>query len=590
MPDYSSFHFSPDNDRTILMPIHDKRKKHDREPVSFRGMGRRPFTREGVDPQNPYAPVNLGFFPVETEIGGAKKRYGVYVPKTMTSKGFAILFFLPSGQSAEAALEDGWREISEESGVTLLLMENTWDKADLTSAFDYAQDVVTHQFQRRQITDIGEATIYPYGEGDAAAIATAYALVYSATYPAFAADGDCSVDPELLALLERLPSDGVDGLRKKSVPLPGILIDRAGSAQPVAEYIKATLNAKEEGLCNSFARVYLQNASRGQNFVDEQPIGQFWYADETTLGAAEKNAVRRQTVAFLKRFSRWGGWGNGFLRPTRLPEDIGVKRVWKEIDGYKRFWDVYVPTYYRPEEARKYPLVVAIHGFSCNASYFEQTSDWDRVAEERGFIVVFASAYPQNGGMGGFALPAWDTGNNGGIDEIPYFTQLLDDTIASYNIDTERVYAVGHSNGGMTTFMLMDQMPTRFAAFGPTGSLVGMVPREDFLTHGILCPVYNMVGEFDLFGAQVNTPEDPAWKSIERLCALNKASFNNENWYDDGRYHTLVLYDGQGRPVVRYTEMKDCPHTYTAGMSERTWDDFLCHYSRKSDGTIVYKG
>ncbi len=192
--------------------------------------------------------------------------------------------------------------------------------------------------------------------------------------------------------------------------------------------------------------------------------------------------------------------------------------------------------------------------------------------------------------MGSFALPAWDTGNNGGIDEIPYFNQLLDDTIATYHIDTERVYAVGHSNGGMTTFMLMDQMPTRFAAFGPTGSLVGMVPREDFLTHGILCPVYNMVGEFDLFGAQVKTPEDPAWRSIDRLCSLNKAEFNNDNWYDDGRYHTLVLYDAEHRPVVRYMEMKDCPHTYTAGMSGRTWDDFLCHYSRKADGTIEYKG
>ena len=99
-----------------------------------------------------------------------------------------------------------------------------------------------------------------------------------------------------------------------------------------------------------------------------------------------------------------------------------------------------------------------------------------------------------------------------------------------------------------------------------------------------------MVGEYDLFGAQVNTPEDGAWQSINKLCALNKATFNNENWYDNGRYHTLVLYDAQHRPVVRYTEMKGCPHTYTPGMSELTWDDFLCHYSRKADGSIEYKG
>lgn len=591
MAKYDSFHFSSQNDRTILMPIHDKEKKMHREPVVRRvGAGFRGFSREGVDPNNPYAPVNLGLFPVDTVINGAEKHYAVYVPVTMTSKGFALLFFLPSGKKAEDALAEGWKEISDRQGITLLLMENQWDRENLSDAFDYAQDVVDHQFQRREITDIGEATIYPYGEGDAAAICTAYALVYSATYPAFAADGDCSVDPELLELLQKLPSDGNDGLPKKSVALPGVIVDRCGSAKDVADYIKETLCTKEENLKNDFAQVYLQKAYRGQHFVNEQPIGQFWYATKETIGNMDVNEIHEKIVVFLKGFSRWGGYGNGHLRPTRLPADIGVQRVWKEIDGYKRFWDVYVPSYYRAEEDRKYPLVVAIHGFSCNASYFEQTSDWDRVAEERGFIVVFASAYPQKGAMGRFALPAWDTGNNGGIDEIPYFTQLLDDTIAAYNIDTERVYAVGHSNGGMTTFMLMDQMPNRFAAFGPTGSLVGMVPREDFLTHGILCPVYNMVGEFDLFGAQVNQPEDAAWQSINRLCALNKAEFNNDNWYDNGHYHTLVLYDDQKRPVVRYTEMKGCPHTYTAGMSEMTWDDFLCHYSRKADGTIVYKG
>ena len=590
MPNFDSFHFSPDNDRTILMPVHDKKAKGQPRAAVFRGPRRNPFTREGVDPENPYAPVNLGFFPVDTEIGGVSKRYAVYVPKTMTSKGFAMLFFLPSGKKAEEVLADGWQEISEKQGITLLMLENEWDRNDLTAAFDYAQHVVEHQFQRREITDIGEATIYPYGEDDAAAIAVSYALVYSATYPAFAADGDCGVAPELLQLLEGLPSDGIDGLPKKSVPIPGVIVDREANAGAVAGYVRETLCAAEEGLTNSFAHVYLQQAYRGQHFVNEQPVGQFLYADRDTLKDMDRQTLRNEIAAFLKRFSRWGGYGNAHLRKVRLPEDIGVKRVWKEIGGYKRFWDVYVPSYYRPEEDRKYPLVVAIHGFSCNASYFEQTSDWDRVAEERGFIVVFASAYPQGGGMSRFALPAWDTGNNGGIDEIPYFSQLLDDTIATYHVDTERVYAVGHSNGGMMTFLLMDQMPNRFAAFGPTGSLLSMVPRENFLSHGILCPVYNMVGEFDLFAGHVTSPEDGTWQSIQRLCDLNKAAFNNENWYDNGRYHTLVLYDAEHRPVVRYTVMMGCPHTYTAGMSELTWDDFLCHYSRKPDGTIVYKG
>ena len=589
MLDYDSFHFSPFIDRTILMPVHDKREKSTPRPTFFGGLRRSPFSTDGVDPDNPYKPVQKGFFPVETEIGGHRKRYAVYVPGTMKSKGFGLLFFLPSGKTAEQALDEGWRDIAERRGIALMLMENHWDRCDLTGAFDYAQHVLEHQFQKREITDIAEATIYPYGEDDAAGIAAAYALVYSATFPAFGADGDCGVDPALLKKLENLPSDGIDGLPKTAVPLPGAIVDRAGNAGPVARYIKKTLCAGEENLTNDIARVYIQRAYRGQHFVNEQPVGRFWYADASTLNGADRQTVRDRIVGFLMGFSRWGGYGNAHLRRSRTGEDIGVRRVWKTIGGYRRYWDVYAPSWYNPGEDRTYPLVVMIHGFSCSTDYVEQTSDWDRLAEERGFIVVYASAYPQKG-MGAFPLPTWDTGNNGGVDDIPYFNALLDSTIAEYNIDTERIYAVGHSNGGMMTYLLMDRMPRRFAAFSPTGCLLSMVQQPDFLSHGVVCPAYAIVGEFDIFGGKVTSPEDGTWQTIEKLCQVSNASFNNDNWYDNGRYHTLVLYDALHRPVVRYTVMNGCPHVYTPGMSERTWDDFLCHFSRRPDGTIEYRG
>jgi len=77
---------------------------------------------------------------------------------------------------------------------------------------------------------------------------------------------------------------------------------------------------------------------------------------------------------------------------------------------------------------------------------------------------------------------------------------------------------------------------------------------------------------------------------VELYCRANHAQFNDENWYDNGNYHTLVLYNEKHVPIVQYTIMKECPHTYTAEMAQLTWDTFLCHYSRKADGTIEYKG
>ena len=297
-------------------------------------------------------------------------------------------------------------------------------------------------------------------------------------------------------------------------------------------------------------------------------------------------------VSFVLRFSRWGGFGNNHLRTKRTLEETGVLRVEKEVEGLPRYWDVFVPSCYKPEEETTYPLVLAIHGFSCNSEYFEMTSDWQRLAEERGFFVVFASAYPRNVGRARFPVPGWSVWPMvmEGIDETVYFRELLDTTIRDYKIDTTRVYAVGHSNGGRMTQTLMRRMPERFAAFSPTGALAGsnidaLEPIDDSIDR----PVYIMMGEYDIADAELKEGS-AARGTVELYCQANHAEFNTENWYDNGNYHALVLYNEKHIPIVNYTIMKHCPHTYTAEMAQMTWDLFLCHYRRNPDGTIEYKG
>ena len=89
------------------------------------------------------------------------------------------------------------------------------------------------------------------------------------------------------------------------------------------------------------------------------------------------------------------------------------------------------------EMEKKYPLVVAIHGMSCNAEYFERTSDWYRLAEERDFFVCFASAYPYNDGLAKFPVPHWALESMGVPlhDEVPYFEKMLDYMEETYSID-----------------------------------------------------------------------------------------------------------------------------------------------------------
>lgn len=596
MKKYTSFHFSPLNNRSMLMPRIPKGEKYHREnrlKLSFS-----PISEDQLNKKDPYFQQNTGFYSKVISVSGEKRAYGMYVPEGMMSKGACIVLFLDSGEKSEDFLtKENWKILSDQYHVAFIILESeSWKKAEVETEFDYAWTVISDEFQNRWTVDICESFIYPIGLGEGAYVATAFALTYSATFPAFAADGDCNIDPELLATLRDLPSDGVETLKKTDIPISAFMIDRYTENESmeldVFSYVKEILRSREEELYNSFGRVYLENPIPGAYFVNEQPIAQAYLGTKNTVKEKKQKYVNEEMVRFVLRFARWGGFKNNHLRLKRSYEEMGMIRQWKMIGGLRRYYDIYVPSCYRPGDGKQYPLVLAIHGFSCNAEYFEETSDWHRIAEERGFFVVFAAAYPRNVGRSRFPLPGWCVWplEEEGIDECQYFKDVLDEVEERYAIDKRRVYVVGHSNGGRMVQTLSRKMPERFAAFSPTGALGGsdagaIEPIEDH----IKCPIWFMMGEYDL--ADPDSGEgSTARATLEAYCKANRMTPGYENWYDNGRYHTLVMYDEKHVPMVQYTIMIGCPHTYTAEMAQMTWDHFLCHFTRERDGAVQYHG
>lgn len=594
MEKYQSYHFSPLNNRSMLMPRIPRGEKY----VPDRNHSHRTFFEpvpdEKLDPKNPYFQINTGITEKKIDLNGEERGYALYVAQGMITKGAAAVIFPDSGVKAVDFLHSSnWMELAEKYHMALIVLESgKWDKDQIEKEFDYAWKIVDLEFGQRLTVDICESYIYPIGLGDGAYVATAFALTYSATFPAFAADGDCGVDPELFEVLRKLPSDGVLTQKKTDIAMPGFVIDRSGRAEAAFAYMKEIIRAKEEGLRNKYAAVYLETPRQGAYFVNDQPIAQVWQGDDADVADISREELNEEMLKFVLRFSLWGGFGNNHRRPKRTPEEIGTIRVQKEINGQPRYWDVYVPSCYRPDDGKVYPLVVAIHGMSCNSDYFARTSDWYRLAEERGFFVCFASAYPHNDGLTRFPVPHWalKAMSLSGVDELTYFKVMLEYMEGTYSIDKKRIYAVGHSNGSQMTQTLAKQMPERFAAFGPTGALDGWDPEKvDPIPGTLKRPIWFMMGEYDISGA--STEEGTiARATLEAYCKVNGVEPQYENWYDNGRYHTLVMYDKEHVPMVCYTMMRDCPHTYTAEMAQLTWDNFLCHYTREEDGSVKYHG
>jgi polyhydroxybutyrate depolymerase len=134
-----------------------------------------------------------------------------------------------------------------------------------------------------------------------------------------------------------------------------------------------------------------------------------------------------------------------------------------------RSYILYVPSSYDASSPR--PLVVALHGRGGNGASTALNTDFSAFAEREGFLVVYPEAYDPtfqdpkwNYGLGiiGYDAPIWD-------DEA-FLDALIDDLALSLNIDMNRLYVTGISNGGFMTERLACVRAEKYAAFAPVAA------------------------------------------------------------------------------------------------------------------------
>ena len=131
--------------------------------------------------------------------------------------------------------------------------------------------------------------------------------------------------------------------------------------------------------------------------------------------------------------------------------------------GQRREYLLYVPRSY--DRSKRTALVISLHGAGMWGAAQKETSQWNRVADAHGFIVV----YPSGAGGGGPRVWHEDRGP-APMRDVRFISELIDTLRAAYNIDTTRVYANGLSNGGGMSFVLSCTLSDRIAAVGMVGA------------------------------------------------------------------------------------------------------------------------
>ena len=130
-------------------------------------------------------------------------------------------------------------------------------------------------------------------------------------------------------------------------------------------------------------------------------------------------------------------------------------------DGMNREYILYVPNSY--DETSATPILFNFHGFGGNASQFINVADMRAEAESNSFILV----YPQGSCLDG--VPHWnpcpiDGDNKSTADDLGFVEAMVNEISSQYNLDMERIYAAGYSNGGMMAYGLANYKSNLIAA------------------------------------------------------------------------------------------------------------------------------
>lgn len=188
------------------------------------------------------------------------------------------------------------------------------------------------------------------------------------------------------------------------------------------------------------------------------------------------------------------------------------------VDDRERTYLVHVPTDYNHDKPT--PVVLIFHGAATNAAITVSFTGMSKMSDEAGFIAV----YPNGTGLGPFLT--WNAGGRKGTlaeesaDDVKYVGLLLDDLATVANVDPQRVYATGMSNGGMMCYRLAAEMSDRIAAIAPVAGTVTVdesKPKRPV-------PVMHFHGKADTIvpfdGPGENAPKFLPFKSVEESIAI----------------------------------------------------------------------
>jgi len=140
------------------------------------------------------------------------------------------------------------------------------------------------------------------------------------------------------------------------------------------------------------------------------------------------------------------------------------------INGDQRFYRYYVPDSLSSEEP---PVVFFLHGGTLSMRESMPPANngsaaWPDMADRHGFILMVPNGTnPETGDASGDEQRWNDCRINApdvNVSDVDFLSSLMDWSVTNLNVDGERIYVTGASNGGFMSFRAATELPDKVAA------------------------------------------------------------------------------------------------------------------------------
>lgn len=117
------------------------------------------------------------------------------------------------------------------------------------------------------------------------------------------------------------------------------------------------------------------------------------------------------------------------------------------------------------DDAKKYPVLVMLHGYASTGDRQTRYLGFDKHVDEKQFILVIPEGKKDKLGFQHWnATDACCDFYHSNTNDAKFLMSLVDELIEKYNIDSDRIYFTGHSNGSFMSYAMACKYGGRISA------------------------------------------------------------------------------------------------------------------------------